>query len=113
MKDNLEKILSNKKLTHLCFDFEDGKEQQEILTALSTKNKGLKIDDVKFGFIPFLIFFKVVSNVFGHAKSKRHLGCLFEKEALKNGGGRLVESKAVKLPALQHTPHKVKDPQTR
>lgn len=46
LKDNLEKILSNKKLTHLCFDFDDGKEQQEILTALSTKNKGLKIDDV-------------------------------------------------------------------
>jgi len=51
--------------------------------------------------------------VFGHAKSKRHLGCLFEKEALKNGGGKLVESKAVKLPALQNSPHKFKEPQTR
>jgi len=48
LKDNLQKILSNKKLTHLCFDFEDGKEQQEILTALSSKNKGLKIKDVKY-----------------------------------------------------------------
>jgi len=45
LKDNLQKILSNKKLNHL-FDFEDGKEQQEILTALSSKNKGLKMKDV-------------------------------------------------------------------
>ena len=54
----------------------------------------------------------MVENVAGHAKSKRHLGCLFEKEAIKSGGAHLVESKILKLPSL-HSPHKVKDPQTR
>jgi len=55
----------------------------------------------------------VVDNVVGHAKSKRHIGCLFEKEAMKTGGGQLIESKVLKLPALKISPQKVKDPQTR
>jgi len=46
LKDNLQKILSNKKLTKLCFDWKDGKVPTDIVDKLSTKNKNVEIKEV-------------------------------------------------------------------
>lgn len=81
----------------MCFDFNDGKESQEIMEKLSTKNKEAKLKEVDlFCENKRLIVCQVLENVYNHSKTKSHLGCLLDKGS----------QKAFKLPSLQKTPRK-------
>jgi len=98
LKDNLQKILSNNKLKKMCFDYNNGKEPrelQDIVDKLSTKNKNVPIKEV-------------MNEVLNLSKAKRHLGCLFEGEVLKNSPSHLAEHRHVKLPSLYKTPKRNK-----
>jgi len=86
LKNNLEKILSNDKLTQLCFKFNDAKEQQEIRDKLATRGKGVEMKEI-------------VTDVFNHTITKKHLNCLFDKESHENTTLTLAQ-KNLKLPKL-------------
>jgi len=49
-----------------------------------------------------------MNEVLNLSKAKRHLGCLFEGEVLKNSPSHLAEHRHVKLPSLYKTPKRNK-----